>query len=161
MNCLKVFRPIMTKMNSPYVLKIHQILSQRIDDLKIQVKGLKKTLDENTYRQHPLVKFAYRVRKAVEEIIPENPDRPDYRLTGELKKYRRYKQGLQRYRLFFCFSNQPKIILYLYLNDEKHLRKAGDRKDPYEEFKSLVTKRYFSHNPYDPKVQKWIKSYYP
>ena len=79
----------MTKMNSPYVLKIHQILSQRIDDLKIQVKGLKKTLDENTYRQHPLVKFAYRVRKAVEEIIPENPDRPDYRLTGELKKYRR------------------------------------------------------------------------
>ena len=146
----------MTKMNSPYVLKIHQILSQRIDDLKIQVKGLKKTLDENTYRQHPLVKFAYRVRKAVEEIIPENPDRPDYRLTGELKKYRRYKQGLQRYRLFFCFSNQPRIILYLYLNDERHLRKEGDRNDPYEVFKKFITQGVFSHDPENQKIQEWI-----
>ena len=80
---------MMRKMNNPYVLKIHQILFQRIDALKIQVKELKGTLDDNIYRQHPLVKFAYRIRHAMEEIIPENPDRSDYRLSGELKKYRR------------------------------------------------------------------------
>ena len=118
-------------MNKFYVLKIHQLLGQRIDALKIQVKELKETLDDDAYRQHPLVKFAYRVRHAMDEIIPEDPDRPDYRLIGELKKYRRYKQGLQRYRLFFCFSNQPKIILYLYLNEERQLRKEGDKNDPY------------------------------
>ena len=148
------------KMNDPYVLKIHQFLSQRIDALKIQVKELKKTLDENTYRQHSLVKFAYRVRCAIEEIIPENPDRPDYRLTGELKKYRRYKQGLQRYRLFFCFSNRPRIILYLYLNDERHLRKEGDKNDPYEVFKKFIKQGLISHDPENQEIQKWIRNYY-
>lgn len=147
-------------MNSPYVLKIHQLLSQRIDALKIQVRELKKTLDENTYRQHPLVKFAYRVRKSIEEIIPENPDRPDYRLTGELKKYRRYKQGLQRYRLFFCFSNQPRIILYLYLNDERHLRKEGDKNDPHEVFKKFIKQGVFSHDPENQEIQEWIREYH-
>ena len=148
------------KMNSPYVLKIHQLLSQRIDALKTLVKELKVTIDDHAYRQHPLVKFAYRVRHAMEEIIPENPDRPEYRLTGELRKYRRYKQGLQRYRLFFCFSNQPRIILYLYLNDEKYLRKEGDKNDPYEVFKKFVKQGIFSHNPENPKIQKWIREYH-
>ena len=148
------------KMNNPYVLKIHQLLFQRIDALKIRIKELKETLDDHTYRQHPLVKFAYRVRHAMEEIIPEDPDRPDYRLTGVLKKYRRYKQGLQRYRLFFCFSNQPKIILYLYLNDEQHLRKEGDRNDPYEVFKKFVGQGLFSHDPENQKIQKWISRYH-
>ena len=148
-------------MNDPYVLKIHQFLSRRIAALKIQVKELKETLDKNTYQQHPLVKFAYRVRRAIEEIIPENPDRPEYRLTGELRKYRRYKQGLQRYRLFFCFSNQPRIILYLYLNDERHLRKEGDKNDPYEVFKKFVKQGVIiSYDPENQAIQKWIQNYY-
>ena len=147
-------------MHNSCVLKIHQLLYRRIDALKIQVRELKETLDDHTYRQHPLVKFAYRVRHAMGEIIPENPDRPDYRLTGELKKYRRYKQGLQRYRLFFCFSSQPKIILYLYLNDEKHLRKEGDKNDPYEVFRKFINQGIFSHDPENKEIQKWIQKYY-
>ena len=148
-------------MKSSYLLKYHDFYFQRIAKLKEQVKELHNKLSNEEFRQHEIVKLAYRIREADQEIIPQDPNRPEYRLTGDLRKYRRYKQGLQRYRLFFCFSNQPKIILYLYLNDEKHLRKAGDRKDPYEEFKGLVTKEYFSRNPDDPKIQKWIKSYYP
>lgn len=151
---------MMMKMNSRYVLKIHQLLSQRIVALKIQVKELKEKLDEESYRQHPLVKFAYRVRRAVEEIIPQDPDRPEYRLTGELKKYRRFKQGLQRYRLFFCFSSQPRIILYLYLNDERHLRKEGDKNDPYEVFKKFIMQGTFSNDPEDQKIQKWMSEYH-
>ncbi len=148
-------------MKSNYLLKYHDFYFQRIAKLKEQVKELRNKLGLEEFRQHEIVKLAYRIREADQEIIPRDPNRPEYRLTDNLRKYRRYKQGLQRYRLFFCFSNQPKIILYLYLNDEKHLRKTGDRNDPYEEFKSLVTKRYFSHNPDDPKIQKWIKNYHP
>jgi len=148
-------------MKSNYLLRYHDFYFQRIAKLKEQVKELRIKLGNEEFRQHEIVKLAYRIREADQEIIPRDPNRPEYRLTGNLKKYRRYKQGLQRYRLFFCFSNQPKIILYLYLNDEKHLRKAGDKKDPYEEFKRLVAKGYFSHNPDDPKIQKWIKSYQP
>jgi toxin YhaV len=148
-------------MKSNYLLKYHDVYFQRILKLKEQVKELRSKLSDEEFRQHGIVKLAYRIRKADQEIIPQDPNRPEYRLTGNLRKYRRYKQGLQRYRLFFCFSNQPKILLYLYLNDEKHLRKAEDRNDPYEEFKSLVAKGYFSHNPDDPKIQKWIRNYRP
>lgn len=148
-------------MKSNYLLKYHDFYFQRIVELKERVKELRNKLSNEEFRQHEIVKLAYRIREADQEIIPQDPNRPEYRLTGNLKKYRRYKQGLQRYRLFFCFSNQPKIILYLYLNDEKHLRKAGDRNDPYEEFTNLVKKGYLSHNPADSKIQKWIKNYHP
>ena len=148
-------------MKSNYLLKYHDFYFQRIAKLKEQVQELYSKLSKEEFRQHEIVKLAYRIREADLEIIPQDPNRPEYRLTGNLRKYRRYKQGLQRYRLFFCFSNQPKIILYLYLNDEKHLRKAGDRNDPYEEFANLVKKGCLSHNPADSKIQKWIKSYRP
>lgn len=148
-------------MKSNYLLRYHDFYFQRIARLKEQVKELRGRLDDEEFGQHEIVKLAYRIRQADQEIIPQDPNRPEYHLTGSLKKYRRYKQGLQRYRLFFCFSNRPEIILYLYLNDEKHLRKAGDKSDPYEEFKRLVAKEYFSHNPADPKIQRWIKNYRP
>lgn len=146
-------------MKSKYLLKYHEFYYQRIIKLKEQVKKLYNKLSPDEFKQHEIVKLSARVRKADKEIIPENPDRPEYRLQGDLKKYRRYKQGLQRYRLFFCFSGNPPIIIYLYLNDEKHLRKEGSKIDPYIQFKKLIAKKYFSHNPEDPKIQKWIGDY--
>ncbi|MFH1287393.1 MAG: type II toxin-antitoxin system YhaV family toxin [bacterium] len=148
-------------MESNYLLKYHDFYFQRIAKLKEQVKELRGKLSDEEFGQHEIVKFAYRIRQADREIIPQDPNRLEYQLTGNLRKYRRYKQGLQRYRLFFCFSSRPRIILYLYLNDEKHLRKAGDKNDPYEEFKRLVIKGYFSHQPDDLKIQGWIKDYQP
>lgn len=121
-------------MTSSYLLRYHEFYYQRIAKLKEQVRELRNKLSDEEFKRHEVVKLAYRIRQADQEIIPRDPDRPEYRLTAELRKYRRYKQGLQRYRLFFCFSNQPKTILYLYLNDEKHLRKAGGKNDAYEEF---------------------------
>jgi len=59
--------------------------------------------------------------------------------------------------IIFCFSSHPKIIIYLYLNDEKHLRKEGAKTDPYEKFKKLLRKGRFSHNPNDTKTQEWIR----
>ncbi len=148
-------------MTSSYLLKYHSFYYQRIAQLKEQVKELHRKLGKEEFKQHEIVKLAYRVRKADQEIIPQNPNRPEYKLKGNLRKFRRYKQGLQRYRLFFCFSDHPKIILYLYLNDEKHLRKAGAKSDPYQEFKKLVTKETFFHDPNDSKIQKWIKNFRP
>lgn len=68
------------------------------------------------------------------EVIPEDSDRPDYRLTSDLKKFRRVKKhGLPpRYRLFWVFSSRAKAIIFLYLNDEATLR--GAARDPYAVF---------------------------
>lgn len=144
---------------SNFCLKCHDFFAQRVSELKTHVKKLKAALPKEEFIQHETVKFAARIRKATFEIIPENPNRSDYLLHGELKKYRRYKQGLQRYRIMFCFANNPPIIIYLYLNDTDHLRKAGDKKDPYEEFKRMLRKGKFSHDPQDPQMQKWIRKY--
>ncbi len=142
-----------------YLLRCHKFYSERVGKLKEQVKELKNKLNDDEFKQHEVVKLAYRIRRADHEIIPQDPDRPEYRLRAELKKYRRYKQGLQRYRIIFCFSNQPKIIVYLYINDEKHLRKEGSKTDPYGEFKKHAKKGHFSHNPSDPKIQTWLNNY--
>jgi toxin YhaV len=147
-------------MTSNYLLRYHVFYYQRITQLKDRVKALRNKLSPEEFKQHEIVKLAFRIRKADREIIPQNPHLPEYLLGGELKKYRRYKQGLRRYRLIFCFSNHPKLILYLYLNDEKHLRKADAKTDPYEEFKKLARRGNFSHNPSDPKIQKWIKQHH-
>ncbi|MGE0268919.1 MAG: type II toxin-antitoxin system YhaV family toxin [Candidatus Omnitrophota bacterium] len=144
---------------SNYVLQAHQFFSDKVDVLKERVKGLKKSLPPDEYLQNEIVKFAARVRKATLKTIPEDPNRRDYLLAGDLKKFRRFKQGLQRYRIIFCFSNKPGLILYLYLNDEKHLRKDGNKNDSYNEFKSLLNKGEFSHDPQDPRIKQWINEY--
>lgn len=144
---------------SKYFLKAHDFYYRRVRELTEQIKELHKKLEPDQFVQHPTVKLARRIREADRVIIPQDPDRPEYRLKAELKKFRRYKQGLKRYRLFFCFANHPMIILYLYLNDEKHLRKDGDKNDPYEVFKKFLKQGSVSHNPEDPRIQKWVHNY--
>ena len=94
----------MTTKNN-YLLKSHEFFYQRTVELNqeiVRLRERKLTLEQ--LAQHPTIKLAKRVYKATFETIPAGPNHPDYRLTGELKKYRRYKRGLERYRLFFGFS---------------------------------------------------------
>lgn len=142
-----------------YYLKCHALFAQRMAKLKEQVKKLHTTLPTDEYLRHETVKLAARIRRATIEVIPEDPNRSEYVLSGDLKKYRRYKQGLQRYRIMFCFSNKPGIIIYLYVNDKDHLRKQGDRNDPYEEFKQMVRSGKVFSDPQSPVIQEWIQSY--
>ena len=140
-----------------FLLKYHELYHQRIQQLKARVRELKERLEPSEFRRHETVKLAVRIRDAEDEIA-EDPDRRDYLLRDELRKFRRYKKGLGRYRIIFCFSNHPPIILFLYLNTEDSLRKEGGRRDPYEEFKSLLRRGRVSHDPTDPRIQNWLSS---
>ncbi len=142
-------------MTSSYYLKCHDFFAGKVGLLKKQVRELKEKLSKEEYVQHELVKFAARVRKATLEVIPQDPNRRDYLLSGELEKFRRYKQGLQRYRILFCFSNKPRVIIYLYLNDVFHQCKQGDKGDPHKEFSKFLRRGTFSDDPQDKKTQKW------
>ena len=144
-----------------YLLKAHEIFFQRTVELNNAVKALSETLTHEDLLRHETVKLAKRVYTATLETIPYNPNDPDYYLRGDLKKYRRYKRGLDRYRLFFAFSTTPRVILYLYLNDRTTLRKEGDQNDPYEIFKGFVRQERVSHAPLDPRIQKWVRGYSP
>lgn len=142
-----------------YLLKAHDLFFQRTVALNREVEVLSKQLDREALKAHETVKLAKRVYDATLNIIPQDPNHPSYRLNDELRKYRRYKQGLARYRLFFAFSSTPKIILYLYLNDKGSLRKEGDKNDPYQIFARFVSQGKVSHNPEDPRIQKWIREF--
>ncbi len=45
-----------------------------------------------------------------------------------------------RYRLFWVGSHQAKAIVFLYLNDQTTLRKAGSKSDPYYVFRGLIAR---------------------
>src|SRR5690606_34483715 len=93
-----------------YLLKCHAFYLSRAALFKEHIKALKLSLPQEEYIHHEVVKFAARLRKATSDIIPQDPRKIEYQLHGDLKGYRRYKQGLQRYRLFFAFSVQPPLI---------------------------------------------------
>ncbi len=140
-----------------YLLKFHQFFINRVLLLIGKVKKLHRSLSFEEYKKHTLVKLLKRITDAYSEHIPQSPNLSDYYLKGSLSKFRRYKRGLQRNRMMFCFANNPPIIIYLYINDENHLRSDGSQRDPYKEFTALVKKGVFSSDSSDPAMQKWIK----
>ena len=85
-------------------------------------------LNVTRVESYDMVKLAVRIREAEKEV-ESDPNRPEYLLHDELRKFRRYKRGLGRYRIIFCFSSKPPIIIFLYLNTAETLRKAGSRQD--------------------------------
>jgi toxin YhaV len=56
--------------------------------------------------------------------------------------WRRVKRGLpSRYLLFYRFSSKPvQLIVYVWLNDETTLRKAGARTDVYVVFQRMLAR---------------------
>lgn len=144
-------------MTSNYILKYHDFYRNRLQKLRSTVLKLKAKLPTAQFLQHESTKLLARLYNATDNFIPQDPHCSDYYLKGALSKFGRFKRGLQRYRLIFCFADKPlPIIVYLYVNDKDHLRKDGDKNDPYEEFEGLVQAGLFSHNPHDPKMKKWL-----
>lgn len=114
----------------------------RYGDLSGRARALRGTLSPEDYKRHVDAKLFRAVFKLVYEIVPANPDHSDFRLSGELKAFRRVKgKGLpRRMRMFFVFSEKAKAVIFLYINDAGTLRKAGDRNDPYDIFRDLLRK---------------------
>ncbi|MGH8675375.1 MAG: type II toxin-antitoxin system YhaV family toxin [Burkholderiales bacterium] len=124
--------------------------------------GISK-LDEQRVR---ISKIAYfhgtaSVYKAITEVVPSNPDHPDFRvghtLAADYAHWRRVKRGLPaRYRLFYRFSTRPaKIIVHAWLNDEATLRKAGAKTDVYAVFGKMLARGEVPSDIED--LKKWSR----
>lgn len=120
---------------------------------------MKSELSEQEYAQHPDVKLFLTVRELTRDVIPSDPHHADYRLTGSLAKFRRTKgHGLpRRYRLFWVFSDQLKVIVFLYLNESGSLRKEGARSDPYRLFLTMVSRGEIGAN-FEENYRRWRKA---
>lgn len=127
--------------------------------LRDEARRLKAQLSAEQYRRHPTVKLAASVNRLVMEIVPRNPDRPEFKLHGDLRKFRRAKgRGLPpRYRLFWTFSQRAKCIIFLYLNDDATLRQQGGRNDPYTVFAGMVRRNEIGAD-FESNYQHWKRA---
>jgi len=126
-------------------LYYHRVFKAALDELELAVSKLAAT-DPQGYKAHPRTRLLASVYRAVTQLVPANPDAPDFRLGKTLgagsTHWRRVKKGMpDRYRLFFRFASNPvKVIVYVWFNDENTLRKAGSKTDVYETFKRMLAR---------------------
>lgn len=93
-------------------------------------------------RNHPKVKWYEKTKKAMKDAIA-NPNDKSYLLGNTLgtghRAWRRLKRDIpSRYRFFFRFFSETKEIFFIWMNDERHLRREGDRSDVYMDFTRRV-----------------------
>jgi toxin YhaV len=69
------------------------------------------------------------------KAIPRDPNAAEYRLGHTLGRehahWRRGKTGGGRYRLFFRFRSDARLIVFAWINDEQSLRMYGSATDAY------------------------------
>lgn len=119
-----------------WVLLFHAALSQQLDKLTLAAARAKKR-DPDGYEGNGNVKLLRALSKAMFETVPGDPTRESYRqgttLGAANRHWRRIKIG-RRFRLFFRYHSQAKVIVYAWVNDIHTLRNAGGRSDPYTVF---------------------------
>lgn len=112
-----------------------------------QLKKLTEAVEQlsftqpDTYREHPKARLLATIHRHVTEIIPRDPNAPEFRQGDTLGPDNRHwfrAKFHQRYRLFFRFSTKDRVIAYVWVNDEFTLRKAGSKTDAYAVFKSML-----------------------
>lgn len=135
----------MPQIQNGWGLYYFRIFKAALDELEAAVIQLARS-DPKGYKTHPKTKLLASVYKEITEMVPTNPDAPEFRLGKTLGadniNWRRVKKGMpDHYRLFFRFASNPvKVIVYVWFNDEDTLRKAGAKTDVYETFKRMLTR---------------------
>src|ERR1700692_2237246 len=118
----------------------YPLIENQLNKLAEAVEQLSIT-QPDTYRGHPKTKLLATIYRFITEIIPRDPNAPEFRQGDTLGPDNRHwfrAKFHQRYRLFFRFFTKDKVIVYVWVNDEFTLRKAGSKTDAYAVFKSML-----------------------
>ena len=122
-------------------LFVHPLFEAQMEKLTKRVEKL-ASADPEGYAAHPATKLLATINHYLMDAIPRNPNGPEFRQGNTLgpdnRHWYRAKFHL-RYRLFYRFSSEHKVIIYAWVNDEDTLRKSGSKTDPYAVFRSMLT----------------------
>jgi len=103
--------------------------------------ALLRTKDPHGYTDHPATKLLATIDRYIKETIPRDPYAVEFRQGNTLGPANRHwfrAKFHQRYRLFYRFSSEMRVIVYAWINDESTLRKAGSKTDPYSVFRGML-----------------------
>ncbi|HEY9676853.1 MAG TPA: type II toxin-antitoxin system YhaV family toxin [Drouetiella sp.] len=113
----------------------HSLFKSELNKLIVASEKI-KAKEPDSYGEHPTVKLLAKILKLITEEIPGDPGHECWNLGNTLgKEYRHWKRAkFGRYRLFFRYRKDKKVIVYVWVNDTNTQRKDGDRNDPYAIF---------------------------
>jgi len=121
-------------------LHVDPLFEQRYRRMVEQVEAL-EAKDPVGYQDQPLAKLLSAIQRLIFEVIPRDPNAGEFRQGNTLgADYRHWFRAKfnQRYRLFYRFSSKEKVIVYVWVNDERTLRKSGSKTDPYAVFRAML-----------------------
>lgn len=121
-------------------LFVHPLFQAQLQKLTERV-GRLASKDPRGYASHPAAKILATINHYIRESIPRDPNGAEFRQGNTLGHDNRHWFRAKfhgRYRLFYRFSTQHKIIVYAWVNDDESLRKAGSKTDPYAAFKAML-----------------------
>lgn len=131
-----------------WTILAHPLLLDQLEKLTATVEQLAGTKPDS-YRQNANTKLLAALATLIFDKIPRDPTSHIYLQGNTLGASRRYwfraKFGAGRFRLFFRYSSQAKIIIFAWVNDENTLRTYGAKTDAYAVFKNMLE----SGNPPD------------
>ncbi len=122
-----------------WTLAFHPCLLDQVERLVAAAEEeVKRAAGSGANRPGPNQKLLAHVVDLMFEAIPRDPNAPEYRLGHTLGRehahWRRGKTGGGRYRLFFRFRSDARLIVFAWINDEQSLRTYGSATDAYRVF---------------------------
>ncbi|SDB45993.1 toxin YhaV [Desulfonatronum thiosulfatophilum] len=127
-----------------WTLLFHDCLLRQLQRLS-EVCERTRAAAPSDWQSNANAKLFHALSRLMLETIPSDPSRSVYRQGTTLGKshrhWRRAKIG-RRFRLFFRYDSTAKIIIYAWVNDEKTLRQAHGKTDPYAVFQKMLAQGY-------------------
>lgn len=118
----------------------HPLFDAQLRALKEQV-GRDREHYPETYLTKAAAKRLAAIDKILRQVIPSDPDNSSFRLGNTLgaagRQWRRVK-FFQQYRLFFRFSKAQRVVVVVWVNDERTLRAYESDRDAYRVFRGML-----------------------
>lgn len=129
-------------------LLFHDCLIEQLQKLRVAAERAQKQ-DPQGFETNANVRLFNALSKLIFEAVPSDPSREEYRQGNTMgtayRHWRRAKFG-RRFRLFFRFDSNARIIIFAWVNDENTLRSSGSKSDPYAVFQRMLER---GHPPDD------------
>jgi toxin YhaV len=125
----------------------HPLFLNQVEDLLVQIETLRQTHPQD-YQKKNATKRLIAISRLIFEVIPQDPARNDYRQGNTLgKEYKHWFRAkfFQQYRLFFRYHQESRVIVFVWVNDERSKRAYDSNTDAYLVFRKMLE----SGNPPD------------
>lgn len=124
-----------------WTVLVHPLFLHQLK-LLIAAVGAEKAKKPDDYLRGANAKLLAAIIKFIDDVIPSDPAADIFRqgktLGPDYRHWRRAKFGGGRFRLFFRYSSDPKVIVYAWVNDAQSLRTYSSKNDAYRVFRGML-----------------------